>query len=100
MFLAASPGASSLRCLCASVGPGPAKAQADDLPMHLMAEFWFKADSSHVLFRVRALGRSQGPFCRLFLFVWPAQAQAAYAANVPQWAMAMPRRRLRDYLCT
>ena len=54
----------------------------------------------HVLFRVRALGRSQGPFCRLFLFVWPAQAQAAYAANVPQWAMAMPRRRLRDYLCT
>jgi hypothetical protein len=33
----ASPGTSSLRCLCAAMGPGQAEAQADELPMHLLA---------------------------------------------------------------
>ena len=38
-----SPGTSSMHCLCALVGPGHAEAQADELPMHLIAGALAKA---------------------------------------------------------
>ena len=38
-----SPGKSGMRCPCALVGPGHAEAQADELPMHLIAGAQAKA---------------------------------------------------------
>ena len=125
--LMASPGTSSKHCLCTLVGPGHAEAQADELPLHLIAGALTRAIcaltspgtgrpsclcASLAVPRQTTLpgpascctgmarGYIQGSHAIVSLDCLAAQAQAACTAHVPYWALALPRRRQTNYLCT
>ncbi len=79
-----SPGTSSMHCLCASVGPGHAEAQADELPMHPAAGAQAKA-----ILRLRSPGTGR-PSCLCASLAVPRQVTcldqpAAAPANCFLW---------------